>query len=84
MDSIIVAAWFVGWSVWCGTMAFANDWREVRHAAYLNIITGLGLLGASLFSLSMFTSPRAPGYLITIAVLTVLMAVFSWRQEQTA
>ena len=83
MDSIIVAAWFVGWAVWCGTMAFAQDWREVRHAAYLNIIAGVGILGASLTSLSLFTSPRSAGYLITIAVLVILMAVFSWRQEQS-
>ena len=83
MDSIIVAAWFVGWAVWCGTMAFANDWRDVRAAAYLNMIAGAGILAASLASLSLFNSARTGGYLITLATLTVLMAVFTWRQERS-
>ena len=83
MDSVIVAAWFVGWAVWAGTMAFANDWRDVRAAAYLNMIAGAGILAASLASLSLFNSPRTAGYLITLATLTVLMAVFTWRQERS-
>jgi hypothetical protein len=84
LDATIVAAWFLGWSVWAGTMAFAADWREVRHAAYLNIIAGVGLLVPSLASLSLFDSPRTSGYLISLTALTVLMAFFTWRQERTA
>jgi hypothetical protein len=64
-------------------MAFANDWRDVRAAAYLNMIAGAGILGASLASLSLFQSPRTGGYLITLATLTILMAVFTWRQERS-
>jgi hypothetical protein len=84
LDARICAAWFFGWAIWTGTMAFARDWREVRAAAVLNILNGVALLAVSLASLSLFQSPRTAGYLITLAVMTGLMAIFTWRQEQPA
>ena len=33
LDARIVAAWALGWAVWCGTMALATDWDEIRTAA---------------------------------------------------
>ncbi len=82
LDARIAAAWFLGWSVWTGTMAFARDWDEVRVAAGLNILNGVALLAASLASYALFDSPRTNGYLIGLAILTGLMAVFFWRQER--
>jgi hypothetical protein len=81
MDARIVAAWFFGWAVWAGTMAFASDWREVRAAAFLNALNGVALLSASLISIGEFNSPRAQGYLITLGVMTVAMVWLIWRQE---
>jgi len=83
LDARIIAAWFWGWAVWTGTMAFARDWMEIRAAAALNILNGVALLTASLASFPLFQSPRTGGYLVTLAAMTGLMALFSWRQEQT-
>ena len=39
-DARIIAAWFMGWAVWAGTIAFAHDWDEVRLAGALGILFG--------------------------------------------
>ena len=44
LDARIVAAWSIGWSFWCGTMAFATDWDEIRMPARLFIVNGVALL----------------------------------------
>ena len=44
LDARMVAAWFLGWSVWCGTMAFARDWDEIRRGIQLFILNGVALL----------------------------------------
>ena len=81
-DARIASAWVLGWAVWSGTMAFAHDWDEIRIAAGLAILNGLAVLAASVASLGLFDSPRAPSYLVAIASLTVGMAFFFWRQER--
>lgn len=43
LDARIVAAWFIGWSIWAGTMAFARDWDEIRPAAALFVLNGIAL-----------------------------------------
>ena len=47
LDARMVSAWFLGWSVWCGTMAFAQDWDEIRTAARLFILNGVALLAVT-------------------------------------
>ena len=44
LDARMVAAWFLGWSVWCGTMAFARDWDEIRRGIQLLLLNGIALL----------------------------------------
>ena len=44
LDARMVAAWFLGWAVWLGTMAFALDWDEVRRAVQLFLLNGVALL----------------------------------------
>ena len=52
-DARIIAAWFMGWAVWAGTIAFAHDWDEVRLAGALAVLSrrvgptfeDLGVLG---------------------------------------
>jgi hypothetical protein len=72
----------LGWAVWSGTMAFARDWDEVRIAGGLAILNGGAVLAASLASLGEFDSPRAPSFLVAVAILTAGMAFFFWRQER--
>ena len=81
-DARIASAWMLGWAVWTGTMAFARDWDEIRIAAGLGIVNGVAIMGASLASLGLFDSPRAPAYFVAVAVLTAGMAFFYWRQER--
>jgi hypothetical protein len=84
LDSRIVAAWFLGWSIWSGTMALAADWDEIRRAAELFILCGAAILVASLLSLDAFLPGRktVPGYLIGLGVLTGAMAVGYAVQER--
>jgi len=84
LDSRISAAWFLGWSVWAGTMALAVDWDEIRRAAQLFILCGAALFITSLLNLGAFLTTRntISGYLGGLAVLTVLMAVGYVVQER--
>ncbi len=85
LDARIAAAWILAWAVWAGTMAFANDWDEIRMAAQVNILYGVALFGTILAFQSVF-DPNRPtnhfyGWFVT--VLTLVMAIFYWRQERT-
>lgn len=84
LDSQIMAAWFLGWSCWAGTMAFARDWDEIRIAARLNILFGVALIATiiAFFSLFDFTRGTTSAYMGGIVVLTVAMIFFYWRQER--
>jgi hypothetical protein len=84
LDARIVAAWFLGWSIWAGTMARVADWDEIRRAAQLFILCGAAILGASLLSLNDFIPGRktTAGYLIGLAVLTAAMAGWYLVQER--
>jgi hypothetical protein len=84
LDSRIVAAWFLGWSVWCGTMALASDWDEIRRAAQLFVLCGASLLVAFLLSRDVFlaTAKTTGGFLGGLAVLTAAMAVAYVVQER--
>ena len=48
LDARMVGAWFfLGWAAWCGTMAFAIDWDEIRRACQLFILNGAVLFVAA-------------------------------------
>jgi hypothetical protein len=84
LDSRIVAAWFLGWSFWAGTMAFATDWDEIRRAAQLFILCGVALIVVSLLSTDAFLPGRGTvgGYVGGLAVLTIAMTGFYVLQER--
>jgi hypothetical protein len=84
LDSQIIAAWFLGWSVWAGTLAFATDWDEVRKAARLNLLFGVALVGTfiAFFSQFDFTRPTTYGYMVGVVILALAMLFFYWRQER--
>jgi hypothetical protein len=84
LDARIIAAWFLGWAVWAGAMAFASDWDEIRVGAALNLLFGVAVL----FSIVAFRGEFdfSQGTTLTYAVgtllLTLAMAFFTWRQER--
>lgn len=84
LDARIIAAWFWGWSVWAGTMAFAYDWDEIRAAAQVNMVFGLALLGTVLVFQPLFDPTRitSHSYGWGVALVTLVMAFFYWRQER--
>jgi hypothetical protein len=84
LDARIVAAWFLGWSVWCGTMAFARDWDEIRAAAALFILNGLALGATVVIFRDQFLSGRGTptGYALAIGLMTGLMIVFYLLQDR--
>jgi hypothetical protein len=83
LDARIVAAWFLGWCVWCGTMAFATDWDEIRLAAGLFILNGIALVAVGILFQGEFLpdNPRSGAFVVGVGVMTLLMAGFSAYQE---
>lgn len=84
LDARMIAAWFLGWSAWCGTMAFARDWDEIRLPAALFVVNGVALLAVA----AVFRDEFRPGLTTTssyvggIAVLTAVMALGFVLQER--
>jgi hypothetical protein len=84
LDARIVGAWFLGWSVWCGTMAFAVDWDEIKRACQLFILNGAVLfLGAVAFR-DEFLQGRGTffGYAGGLLLLTLVMTGLYLVQER--
>lgn len=83
-DARIIAAWFMGWSVWAGTMVMARDWDEVRLAGALAILFGAAVSVTLVAFRGEFDFRDAPtaGYAAIAVLFTVLMALFVWRQER--
>jgi len=84
LDARIVAAWFLGWSVWCGTMAFVTDWDEIRMATRLFMLNGVALLGAVAVFRNEFLPNRGTpgGFAVAIGVMTAVMAGLHYLQER--
>jgi hypothetical protein len=84
LDARIVAAWFLGWSVWAGTMAFARDWDEIRAPARLFILNGVALLIAAVVFRDGLDagSTTTRSYVGGLVALTAAMAGFHWLQER--
>ncbi len=82
LDARIAAAWALGWSFWCGTMAFATDWDEIRTPTRLFLVNGVALLATIVLFRDGLTGVATPAYVGVILVLTVLMAGFHVFQER--
>ena len=82
LDARIMAAWFLGWAVWLGTMAFARDWLEIRLPAALFILNGAALTAVNFLNGDLLsgTGP-AHAYRTGLVLLTLLMAGFAAYQE---
>lgn len=80
----IMAAWFLGWAVWAGTLALGRDWDEVRIGVELNILWGVALLASLVVFLPLydFARPGTPVYVATIAIFTLVLGVLAWRQAR--
>jgi hypothetical protein len=84
LDARIVAAWFLGWSVWSGTMASADDWDEIRAAAALFIVNGLALLGTLVVFRDEFLGGRGTisSYAGGLVLMTAVMGLCFYLQER--
>ena len=82
LDARIAAAWALGWSFWCGTMAFARDWDEIRTAARLFIVNGVALLATMVPFADGLTGKTASTYVVGILILTGGMIAFYVLQER--
>jgi hypothetical protein len=84
LDARMISAWFLGWAAWCGTMAMAADWDEVRTAARLFVLNGVALAAVSVIFRDEFIAGRgsAAAFTIAIVVMTLLMLGFHWLQER--
>jgi hypothetical protein len=85
LDARIVAAWFLGWSFWCGTMAYARDWDEIRAPAALMILNLVALV-ATLFIfradfLERGTLTSYGGGVVALAGLTIAFFVLQERRR---
>ena len=84
LDARIFAAWPLGWAFWCGTMAFATDWDEIRLPARLFILNGLALVAVAIVFRDDFLPGRGSvmGFTVAVTVLTIGMLVFHLIQER--
>jgi hypothetical protein len=83
LDARIVAAWFLGWSFWCGTMAFARDWDEIRAPAALFILNLVALVGTLIvFRDGFLERGTLTSYGGGVAAVAGLMIAFFVLQER--
>jgi hypothetical protein len=84
LDARITSAWLLGWATWCATMAFAQDWDEIRTAARLFMLNGVALLVATAVFRDSFLPWRGTpaGFAVGIGAMTALMAAFHVIQER--
>ena len=84
LDARIAGAWFLGWSVWAGTMAFALDWDEIRRGIQLFLVNGVALLVTVVVFRDGFLPDRGTpyGYIAALLGLTIVGAGFYVLQER--
>jgi hypothetical protein len=85
LDARIIAAWFLGWAVWCGSMARSRDWDEIRTPARLFVVNAVVLFVALAangggFRNDEVNTPEA--MLGGLVLLGAGMAGFHWLQER--
>jgi hypothetical protein len=85
LDARIVAAWFLGWSVWCGTMARAGDWDEIRRATQLLILNGVALIVTVIVFQGEFIPGRSTlfGFGGALVVFTLAaIGLYFWQERR--
>lgn len=84
LDARIVGAWFLGWAFWCGTMAFAFDWDEIKRGCQLFILSGVAFLVAAVVFRDEFLEGKdtVVGYAGALVVLTAAMTGLYLLQER--
>jgi len=84
LDARMVGAWFLGWATWCGTMAFATDWDEIRRACQLFILNGTVLFVAAVVFRDDFLAGRGTvaGYMGALVLMTLVMSGLFLLQER--
>jgi hypothetical protein len=84
LDARIVGAWFLGWAFWAGTMAFAEDWDEIKRACQLFMLNGSVLFVAALVFREDFLPGRGTvqGYAGALLLFTIVMAGLYVLQER--
>lgn len=80
----IIAAWFLGWAMWAGTLAFAHNWDEIRIGVGLNILFGLAIVASILIFFPLFDFSRTSTlvYVGGAMVLTLLLILLYWRNNR--
>jgi hypothetical protein len=84
LDARIVGAWFLGWAFWCGTMAFASDWDEIRRACQLFMLSGVAFLASAVVFRDEFIQGRGTvyGYAGALLLFTLVMGGCYLLQER--
>jgi hypothetical protein len=84
LDARISAAWLLGWATWSATMAFAQDWDEIKTAVQLLILNGVALAATAVIFRDEFLPGRgtAVGYTGWLLVVTALAVGLYALQER--
>lgn len=84
LDARMSAAWFLGWSTWSATMAFASDWDEIRLPTRLFIVNGVALAATIVVFRDGFLPGRGTlsSYIVGIAAMTAVMVAWHWLHER--
>ena len=82
-DSRVIAAWFVGMSVFSATMYFAEGWAEIKIGVQTLLVYNLSIFLLWLFSFRTFESSRNNVYTVGIApaILIVLLGYYYWKHN---
>lgn len=82
----IIAAWFLGWAVWAGTLAFGRNWDEIRIGVGLNILWGLALVVSMIVFFPLFDFSRAGtiAYAAGAVIFTLLLILLFWQNHRRA
>ena len=83
-DARIAAAWWIGWAGWAAAILQARDWDEVRLGAFGNLLLAVALTVSAVVFLPSFnhSHPTVRPYVIGMAVLSLGLLFFVWRQER--
>ncbi len=84
LDARMVGAWFLGWAFWSATMAFAQDWDEIKRACQLFMLNGVALLVAAIAFRDDFLPGRGTvqGYVGALLLFSLVMAGLYLLQER--
>jgi hypothetical protein len=84
-DARIIAAWFLGWATWAGSLVLATDWEDARRGIQLNILFGAAICTTLVVFRTQFDFSRMPttAYALGAVLLTLGLGFFYWQQERS-